>query len=158
MARQRNELHTKQVAAWKNKNSGLTDKELSQLFINGILAVRHRTLATLSNVTVTVVVDRILLECQERFSILSEVTNDSEGLHFDKFSDKIHGFKPKTVQEALQELLLDLLEVFGKITADILTKNLHQELMTVTNQASNIDLAPLVAVPLSLARKNRDQK
>ncbi|MEK6555061.1 MAG: hypothetical protein AABZ31_07470 [Bdellovibrionota bacterium] len=66
--------------------------------------------------------------------------------------------KPNDVQEALQELLLELLEVFGRITAEILTKNLHQELMTVTNQTSPKDLEPQAALSLGLARKNRDQK
>ncbi|MEK6555934.1 MAG: hypothetical protein AABZ31_11880, partial [Bdellovibrionota bacterium] len=60
MARQRNELHIKQVEIWKKKNSGLSDKELPQLYINGILAVRRRSLITLSKVTVTAVVERIL--------------------------------------------------------------------------------------------------
>lgn len=157
-ARQQNDLHTKQVEAWKSKNSGLSNKELIQLFINGILAVRRRSLGTLSNVTVTAVIDRILLECQERFSVLSEIKNDSEGLHFSKFSDQIMDFKSNDVQEALQELLLELLEVFGNITADILTKNLHQELMIITHQTSPKDLEPQPALSLGLARKNRDQK
>lgn len=158
MAHQRNDLHIKQVEAWKNKNIGLSDKELIQLFINGILSVRRRSLATLSNVTVTVVVDRVLLESQERFSILSEIKNDSGGLHFNKFLDAINDFKPKDVQDALQEFLLELLEVFGKITAEILTKNLHQELMTVANKTAPKDVEPKEALSLSLARKNRDQK
>ncbi len=158
MARQRNELHIKQVEIWKKKNSGLSDKELPQLYINGILAVRRRSLITLSKVTVTAVVERILIECQERFPILSEIKNDSEDLHFNKFYDQIMDSKPNDVQEALQELLLELLEVFGRITAEILTKNLHQELMTVTNQTSPKDLEPQAALSLGLARKNRDQK
>lgn len=158
MTRQRNDFHSKQVEAWKSKNSNLSDKELPQLFMNGILAVRQGSLGTLSNVTVTVVVDRVLHECQERFSILAEIKNDSEGLHFDKFSSQASDFKPNEIQAALQELLLELLEVFGKITADILTKNLHQELMAVTSQTSSKDLERQVALSSELARKNRDQK
>ena len=142
MPAKRSDLHTKQVEAWKKKNSGLSDKELPRLFINGILAVRSRSLGTLSNVTVTVVVDRVLLECQERFSILSHLSSDSQGIHFDKFSVHIEDSKPREIQDALEELLLELLEAFGKITADILTKNLHKELMATTYQTS----------------KNRDQK
>lgn len=158
MIRQRNDLHIKQVEAWKTKNNGLSDKDRNQLFINGILAVRQKSLGTLSSVTVTAVIDRILIECQERFSVLSEIRNDSEGLHFNKFADHLMNLKPSEIQDALQELLLELLEVFGKITADILTKNLHKELMNITCQTSHQDLEPQLTLSLGLARKNRDQK
>jgi len=157
MARQRNEQHVKQVEAWKRLNGGVSAKELPQLFINGILAIRRKSLVTLSNITVTAVIDRILLECKERYPVLSAITSDSEGLHFNKFYDHMMDLKPEEVQEALQELLIELLDVFGKITADILTKNLHQELMTVTAQPSLKGLEPKAALSLGLARKNRDQ-
>lgn len=156
--RQQNDLHIKMVEAWMKKNSALSDPELTQLLINGILAIRSKSLATLSNVTVTAVIDRILLECQEHFSVLSQITNDSKGLNFKDFSSKLMDFKPSETQEALKEFLLELLEVFGNITADILTISLHKDLMTVTHQASSKEREPEAAVSLSLARKNRDQK
>ena len=153
-----NDLHLKQIEAWKKKNSNLSEKELPQLFINGIVAIHRKSLMTLSNVTVTAVVDRILHECQERFPALDTITNNSSGLHFKTFSDQIITEKPKDIQVALQEFLLELLEVFGKITAGILTKKLHQELMTVTIQALPQKLEPKAVVSLGLARKKRDLK
>lgn len=158
MRRQRNDLHLKHIECWKKKNSGLSDKELPQLFINGILAIHKKSLLTLSNVTVTAVVDRNLQECQERFSVLKSITNDANGLQFRTFIDQTLNEKPKDIQNALQEFLLKLLEVFGKITAEILTKKLHQELITVTHLAPPQAIEPQKALSLGLARKKRDLK
>lgn len=131
MGRQRNELHLIQVEAWKQQNSAVSSHEMPRLQIKAIQAVRRRSLESLSNVTVTAVVDRTLLENQEKFPILSSVTYDAQGLQFNKLLEETHNSQSDELREALQELLIELLDVFGKITADILTKYLHQELMSV---------------------------
>jgi len=137
MARQRNELHAKQVEAWKKKIGNLSPGETTLLLIKAILAIRKRSLVTLSGVTVTAVIDRQLFEAKEKFPVLMEVTNDSAGLYFGKFCETSLSSESDEAQNSLQEFLIDLLDVFGKITADILTKYLHRELMTVTNETSS---------------------
>ncbi len=158
MSRQRNELHIKQVEKWKRKNGDLSDDQIAVLFMNGISAVRRKSLGTLSGVTVGAVIDRVLAESQQRFPVLSVIVSDQKGFHFNIFIVRIKDVKPSLVQEALKELLLELLESFGRITSEILTKSLHQELMTITNQTSPKDIDPQAEILLSLARKNRDGK
>ena len=157
MARQRNELNRKEVEAWKHKNSGLSSNELVTCLIKAIQAIRKRSLVSLSSVTVTAVIDRILFECKEKFAVLSEITNDPEGLHFQKFINQIHDSKLEERQNALQELLVDLLDVFGKITADILTRYLHQELMNVTGEPE-VKHSELRTTQALSSVKNREEK
>ena len=132
MGRQRNQIHAEKVAAWKLKHVGLPQAERTRLMIKAIQAIRQRGLLTLSGVTISAVVDRTLLECKERHSILSELTSDVDGIHFTNALDRFQTAKPEELYDALQVLLIDLLDNFGRITADILTKYLHEELMNVT--------------------------
>lgn len=155
--RKRTELIVKQVEEWKTKNGSLTAVDLVISFIEAIQAIRKRTLLTLSNVTVCAVIDRTLFECKEKYPILTEITNNSEGLNFEKFQNQIHDSSLADRQNALQELLIELLEVFGKITADILTKYLIQELMTVNLESIQKNSNAQTVRKLS-SIKNRDQK
>lgn len=133
MGRQRNEFHLLQVESWIKINSGLLPEEMTQLYIKAIHAIRQRSLATLSGVTVTAVVERAVVACKLKFPILQDVTSDATGIHFGPAFEQLDTLKHDDIHQALQELLLELLDVLGKITAEILTKYLHQELMTVTN-------------------------
>lgn len=157
MSRQRNELHLQQVEAWKKLNQGLSSEEMNQLFIKAILAVRLRSLKTLSNVTVTAVIDRTIRKAKEIFSILSEVSSDDTGIHFGPLLNQLTEAEKSEVQAVLQDLLIELLDVFGKITAEILTKYLHQELMTVTLETVIKQIDPSKKPRLGIV-KNREKK
>ena len=127
------------------------------LFVNAIQAVHKRSLNTLSKVTVGAVVDRTLHECQEKFPLLSKISSEPDGLHFTHFFDQIQKVKQQEVQDSLEYLLIELFEIFGKITAEILTKYLHQELMTVTYESAKIKSESPEFVS-SNSVKNREKK
>ncbi len=158
MVRPRNDHHAKKVEAWKQKNSGLSPSDQTQLFILGLQAVRTRALMTLSGVTVSAVIDRTLHECQEKHPALSFVATDALGLRFGKVADQNLKFSAPDIHLCLQEFLIELLDVFGKITADILTKNLHQELMRVTIQSIPVVNEMPLVLTLVPANKKKEQK
>jgi hypothetical protein len=154
VTRIRNELHAEQIEACKSNQGILSTAERNQLFMLAIQAVRRRALLTLSGITVGLVIERTLHECKQNFPILSDVTSEARGLEFDKVLHDVQILKSEKFQEALQELLISLLDVFGKITAEILTKYLHHELMRV-----NIDsLDPKRNHQLELVKTNREKK
>ncbi len=157
MSRQRNELHLQQVEAWKKLNQGLSSEEMNQLLIKAISALRLRSLKTLSNVTVTAVTDRTIRTAKENFSILSDVSSDDTGIHFGPLLDQLTEAEKSEAQVALQDFLIELLDVFGKITAEILTKYLHQELMTVTLHTVVTQIDPSKKPRLGIV-KNREKK
>jgi hypothetical protein len=139
----RNEMHIRKVNEWETSHgTGLSSKELVNLYSSAIQAMVRRSLETLSAITVLVVLDRVLNEVKEGYPFLSEIKADSQGINFDSFLEK-EGLDPEEFKRALHEFLVGLLTVLGNITADILTTPLHKELMTIS---------------VASAKKNRDPK
>jgi hypothetical protein len=158
MPRQRNEFHQKQVFAWRKSRAGLAPHEAISLLMNAIHAIRKRSVATLSNVTVTAVIDRTLHEAKEIHPALSDVKVDSAGIHFQVFLNRANALTPDQAEAALQYFLIELLDVFGKITAEILTKYLYQELLTVTHEMEASQVQSTSPGAVALVKKNREQK
>ncbi len=128
----RKDSHAKQVEAWVNKNAkSVSKKDLSHLYAKAIQAIERRSLATLSGVTVLVVVDRAIYETKEKFPLLCLVKSKAEGIDFSAIFKKTD-VNSDDLNNSLRELLVCLLNIFGNITADILTIPLHAELMEVT--------------------------
>lgn len=129
----RNSTHEKQVQAWEKENTqGLRPDQLVQLFGSAIQAIEQRSLVTLSIVTVQVVVDRALHESLGKFPLLSAVQLEPQGLNFSGLVQTSEHTKADDVRDALRHFLVELLNVLGNITADVLTDPLHKELMGVT--------------------------
>jgi len=129
-----NDLHIKQVEAWERKNAdGLSLEKQLKLFEKAFHAIEQRTLKTLSNVTFQVVLDRVLLQNTDKFPFLSEVKLEPQGLNFEVLIRNSASHNSGQLTEALRCLLVELLNVLGNITADILTEPLHKELHKVTS-------------------------
>ncbi|MES2964575.1 MAG: hypothetical protein V4760_11845 [Bdellovibrionota bacterium] len=141
-------------------NAGLSPEQKTRLLVNAVEAVRRRSLGILSGVTVAAVLERTLLECKEKHPVLASITGNVNELDFHSFGEQARAQKAEDVQRALEDWLLEILDVFGKITADILTKYLHQELMTVTCEPATKPPAPepQASRTLSFAKKNRERK
>lgn len=130
------DFHVKMVDTWEKKNtSGLAFEIKTQLFIKAIQAVEQRTLMTLSNVTLSAILDRVLNQSTDRFPILTEVRIGIDGLNFEELLNKSKHTKPEELLEALRFVLIELISVLGSITADILTTALQKELTKVTSNS-----------------------
>lgn len=130
-------IHKTRVSSWAGPNAeALSAEQLIRLFGAAIRAVEQRSLATLSNVTLMVVVDRALRECVEKFPVLSEIKAQPQGMDLGALLGKSAGLEIKELREALEHLLVVLLTVLGNITADILTAPLHKALMEVTRESA----------------------
>ncbi len=128
-----------QVEIWEKKNvEGLRISEKAELYCKAIYAVEQRTLKTLSSVTLEVVLDRALIQSQEKFSLLTSIKVLPKGLEFSDFLKSEHFQKPnEELIHALRHLLVEILTVLGNITAGILTKPLHDELSKVVYKPLN---------------------
>lgn len=133
--------HQELVTLWEEKNTkGLQDEQLIHLYGAGFDAIEKRCLATLSNVTINVVLDRILHEGIEKYPVLKGVILKSSGISLKAFNEKNKYFKTEELIEALSYLLVELLTVIGNITSDVLTSSLHKELINVTYESSQKEL------------------
>jgi hypothetical protein len=153
----RNGLHASQVDAWEAKNGqSVSAKELPFLYAKAIQAIEQRSLSTLSRITMQVIVDRALHEATEKFPALSDVKAGSEALDFTDFLNK-SDLTPEELKLPLRELLIDLLNVLGNITADILTTPLHRELMDVSNDRPLTKALSQTLRAMNSVKKNREQ-
>lgn len=128
-----NARHAEKVAEWENLNlKNLSQEQRVQLFAKAIAAIEQRSLRTLSNVTLLVIIDRAFHEAKEKFPVLEEVKAEITGVNFQGLLTKSKQQKTPELTDALRFLLIAILRVTGNITGDILTGPLHSELMTVT--------------------------
>lgn len=126
------DVHSTFVMTWeKNTGNGLTKVNRARLFEKAIHAVEKRSCTTLSNVTLLVILDRVLHQCRDKYPVLSEVSVEARSLNFQKLQN-LEDQKLDDFIEALRYLLIELLKLLARITADILTIPLHSELLKVT--------------------------
>lgn len=132
-----NDSHMQKVDLWENKQAhGLSVEKRIQLFEKAIQVVEQRSRLTLSSVTVMVVINRALFECKEKFPLLSEIKVESKGLNLEGFRRQSDSKKPEQRSDALRYFLIEILTVFGNITADVLTAPLYKALMDVSFETS----------------------
>lgn len=126
------DAHSAFVQTWENNtNTGLSKVNRARLFEQAIHAVEKRSCLTLSNITLLVILDRVLHNCTDIYPMLSEVSLDAHSLNFQKLQN-LDDHELDDFIEALRYLLIELLRVLARITADILTIPLHNELLKVT--------------------------
>lgn len=126
------DVHSAFVQTWENNtNTGLSKVNRARLFEQAIHAVEKRSCVTLSNITLLVILDRVLHNCTEKYPVLSEVFLGAHSLNFQKLQN-LEDKKLDEFIEALRYLLTELLRILARITADILTIPLHSELLKVT--------------------------
>lgn len=130
---QRNDNHAKHVALWEKKRT----KELTvedQIIVYGVAvnALEKKATATLSRVTLLVILDRVLHQSQKKFPILSDALIKDDTISFGPLVlNSKTKLDPESI-EALRYFLVEFLNVLGRITADILTIPLHEELMKIS--------------------------
>ncbi len=121
------DIHSSAVKSWLQTGAS-TPRQKIILLEKAFRVIQARASLTLSSVTLMVVLDRILQQSKEKLPILNTVTIEGQILNFETLDKDRH---PIEVSEALTFLLAELLRVLGRLTADILTKTLHKELVEI---------------------------
>ena len=123
-------VHSKNVEYWFSLASkGMTPKDQVLLLEKGIATVERRACQTLSSITLKVVIDRVLHETQQKFSVISDVTLDEKFLNFSAMDREKYALEKV---DALTYLLVELMKVLARLTANILNTPLNNELKKVT--------------------------
>lgn len=127
------DIHEKQVSLWEQKlTKGLTSEELVELYAYALERIEKRALKTLSAITLMVVFDRIIHQNKTAFPALAEIKNNENSTKFYLYSIPSKNFQAEQIAPALRCMLIEILNVLGRITANILTDALHSELQSVT--------------------------
>lgn len=128
--------HEELISLWEEQNiKGLRNEQLIQLYGSAFGAIERRCLATLSSVTINVVIDRVLHLGSKKYSFFSLVTIEPSGLSLKGLMQKNENYKTEELRDGLTYLLLEFLTVIGNITSDVLNESLHKELMEVTSES-----------------------
>lgn len=126
------DLHWRAVQDWNNINSkNLTPLQHIQLLEKAIHKIEQRACITLGSITLMVILDRVLDEAHKKYPVLKEAKIESQKLSL-RESIKNQNQKLEDLSEALRFFLVELLRVLDRITAGILTKPLHNELLNIT--------------------------
>lgn len=132
-----NKSHQELVTLWEEQNSkGLRQEQLVQLYGSALAAIEKRCLATLNNVTLEVVLDRVINLGVDRYPILSHVISGGAGLNFKGLIQKANQFTNEEIKAGLSYLMVEILTVMGKLTSEVLSESLHKEMMKVTNETA----------------------
>jgi hypothetical protein len=123
--------HAVEVDAWLAR--ALSDRSsdgLVQQFGKTLHALWARTQPKLGEVTLSAIAERVLYNASERFTFFSTMTVESpKGIQIADLADRI-AHVPEAEQIAgIRFLLVELLTVLGNLTAEILTPELHAELL-----------------------------
>jgi hypothetical protein len=127
------DVHAKNVEYWFSLASkGMTPKDQVLLLEKGIATVERRACQTLSSITLKVVIDRVLHETQQKFPVISDITLDEKFLNFSAMDKEKYALEKV---DALTYLLVELMKVLARLTANILNTPLNNELKKVTKDS-----------------------
>lgn len=123
------------VAAWLTRNAAdIPPEELLKLVDRALQGVWQRSVVILSDVTLAAICERVLHNSQRQFPLLASVTLGPEGIQLNGIADRIGTLKTGELKEAVQFLLVELIALIDRITAEILTPTLYAELATVERE------------------------
>lgn len=107
-----------------------------ELLERGFKATLTAARRTLGDLTLAAIADRVLIETAQRFAFSSSITMKVEGeLDFAELRDNLESIPPLQLNQCTRFILVELLTVFGNLTAEILTPELHAELSKVASQS-----------------------
>lgn len=131
------DINSQVVIKWENQNKvGLSLDQQIHLLEKGILVVEQRALKTLSSIGLMVILDRVLHESIEKFDILCDAKINN-GFSIEALLKSDKKLDLEKLIEGLRFFLIELLRVLGRLTAEILTKPLLNELQNVTFESKD---------------------
>jgi hypothetical protein len=121
--------HAVQVLAWLDTaTAGLPPAELVALFEIVLARLWRCASRTLGEVTLVAVADRVVFSSVERFPVLTGLVVGRDGVSFDGMKAHAAEHRVEALRPAMQVVLVELLTLLGKLTGEILTRSMHQEL------------------------------
>jgi len=127
--------HSACVTVWVARVlHGLPPARMVQAFEEAFGAMWQRAHATLGDITLIAIVDRVLYDAAERFPALAGITVGSNGLECSELRGRVETLRQEKLASAIQFVLVEFLRVLGNLTAEILTPALHAELSKLVPQ------------------------
>jgi hypothetical protein len=145
------DAHAACVDAWMERaTKGLPAERALSAFEVAFAAVWRRAHQTLGDVTLSAILDRVLIITSERYPAFSTLEVDATGLRSIEDLRRGAGSLPADELAAgTRFLLLEFLRVLGTLTGEILTQALHTELAAAPAEPTT---------PPSFSRESEQQR
>jgi len=127
------EQHAAFVDDWLERSArDLMPEALLRLFESALHALWDRTKTTLGEVTLIAIAERVLHEVCEKFPQFSCLKiKPAQGFQCRALAEHLDTMTSAQLRAAMRCVLVELLTVLGRLTAEILTPELHAELSRV---------------------------
>jgi hypothetical protein len=149
--------HSAAVDAWiKQAIDGAAPGEVVELFRVAIETLWGRTVTTLGSVTLIAIAERVLSTATTRYSFLSVINPRPNGdsRWKQQLRDRLLQVPRPELIKGLRFAFIELLTVVGRLTAEILSPDLHAVLLEVTAHSLQAEMpAGLHALPSIVAGK-----
>jgi Mor family transcriptional regulator len=125
--------HAAIVDDWLERSAtDLPAVDLLRLFESALRALWDRTKTTLGEVTLIAIAERVLHDVSEKFPQFSSLkVKPAHGFQCRALGEHLDTMPVSQLRAAMRCVLVDLLTVLGRLTAEILTPELHAELARV---------------------------
>jgi hypothetical protein len=122
--------HAGHVDTWMERlPTHLTSEQLVSAFEQAFTALWRRAQQTLGAVTLSAIVDRVLLDVSARFPLLATLKlEDGVGVQFGELHQRARAEDAEQLRKGMRLVLIQFLTVIGNLTGEILTPALHVEL------------------------------
>ncbi|QRK08952.1 hypothetical protein JQX13_01915 [Archangium violaceum] len=125
-------VHSEAVKAWRDGWAGtLSQQELLDVYERALDALWRRAHMSLGEVSLMAIVDRVLHQGTDQFPHLAALKVETSGVQFGELRQVVSSLDRTLLEDSLSYLVIELLRVFGALTAEILTPGLHAELRKV---------------------------
>ncbi|SDE71334.1 hypothetical protein SAMN04488504_110134 [Myxococcus virescens] len=125
------------VRAWRQRQLPRpSSPALLDLFERGFQALWRRGRSALGEVTLVVILERVLRRVVQAHPHLSALAVTSEGLRFEGLHPVVAEFDPERLEESLVVLVEEWLRVLGALTGEVLSAALREELLAVEGTRS----------------------
>ena len=149
--------HSAAVDAWiQQVIDGAEPADLVDLFRAAIETLWGRAVTTLGSVTLIAIAERVLSTAAGRYSFLAAVNPRPTGdvRWKQQLRERLTQVPRADLIEGLRFAFIELLTVIGRLTAEILSPDLHAALLEVTTSSLNAEMpAGLHALPSIIAGK-----
>jgi hypothetical protein len=125
--------HAACVDAWLERSGkDLSSEARLRLLEAALGALWGRTASTLGEVTLTAIAERVLHDASERFPFFSSLkVEPTGGIPFRELREGAGSAQDAELGDGIRFVLVEFLTVLGRLTAEILTPELHAELSNV---------------------------
>lgn len=126
--------HAELVTAWLDARlRGATPEQRVLAFQQAFDALWERAAATLGEVTLTAIAERVLQDARDDHPLIASVRVRAHGIECEQLRARAANLDGDDLLNAARQVLVEYLTVLGNLTAEILTPGLHAELKTITH-------------------------